>query len=94
MRRVSTLLGALALLGAACASPQPGAGEVAPATTATSLAEPAATTTTAAAATTTTEAARAEGPAAPDFSLELGSGGTFRLSAEQKPVYLVFWAEW
>lgn len=32
--------------------------------------------------------------AAPDFELTLGEGGTFSLSAEQKPVYLVFWAEW
>lgn len=31
---------------------------------------------------------------APDFALALGDGGTFRLSEEQKPVYLVFWAEW
>ncbi len=34
------------------------------------------------------------GPAAPDFELTLGDGSTFRLSDEQKPVYLVFWAEW
>ncbi len=35
-----------------------------------------------------------EGPAAPDFTLALGDGGEFTLSAEQKPVYLIFWAEW
>ena len=35
-----------------------------------------------------------DGPAAPDFALALGSGETFVLSDEQKPVYLVFWAEW
>ena len=34
------------------------------------------------------------GPAAPDFSLTLGNGDTFVLSREQKPVYMVFWAEW
>lgn len=34
------------------------------------------------------------GPPAPDFSLVLGDGGDFTLSDEQKPVYLVFWAEW
>jgi len=31
---------------------------------------------------------------APDFQLELGDGSTFNLRDEQKPVYLVFWAEW
>lgn len=31
---------------------------------------------------------------APDFTLALGSGGTFTLSDSEKPVYLVFWAEW
>lgn len=35
-----------------------------------------------------------EGPPAPDFTLALGDGGVFTLSEEQKPVYLVFWAEW
>lgn len=38
--------------------------------------------------------ARPQGPAAPDFELALGTGGSFSLSAEQKPVYMVFWAEW
>lgn len=32
--------------------------------------------------------------AAPDFTLGLGDGGTFVLSEEARPVYLVFWAEW
>jgi hypothetical protein len=31
---------------------------------------------------------------APDFALGLGDGGTFVLSEEARPVYLVFWAEW
>ena len=31
---------------------------------------------------------------APDFALGLGDGGTFVLSEEVRPVYLVFWAEW
>lgn len=34
------------------------------------------------------------GPPAPDFVLELSGGSVFVLSQEQKPVYLVFWAEW
>ncbi len=50
------------------------------------------TTSTAAPTTTTTEAH--DRPGAPDFTLELGNGGTFTLSAEPRPVYLVFWAEW
>jgi len=33
-------------------------------------------------------------PIAPDFTLELGAGGSFTLSEGEKPVYLVFWAEW
>ena len=35
-----------------------------------------------------------DGPPAPDFSLALADGTEFILSAEQKPVYMVFWAEW
>lgn len=35
-----------------------------------------------------------DGPPAPDFELVLSDGSTFRLSDEQKPVYIVFWAEW
>jgi len=33
-------------------------------------------------------------PLAPDFTLELGDGSSFTLSEGEKPVYLVFWAEW
>jgi hypothetical protein len=33
-------------------------------------------------------------PLAPDFTLELGGGGSYTLSEGEKPVYLVFWAEW
>jgi len=35
-----------------------------------------------------------DGPPAPDFILALADGTEFTLSAEQKPVYMVFWAEW
>ena len=41
-----------------------------------------------------TTAVAAPGPPAPDFTLALGDGGEFTLSEEQKPVYMVFWAEW
>ena len=41
--------------------------------------------------TTTTSSGR---PVAPDFTLELGSGGEYTLSEGFKPVYMVFWAEW
>ena len=34
------------------------------------------------------------GPPAPDFALALHDGLGFVLSEEQKPVYMVFWAEW
>ena len=35
-----------------------------------------------------------DGPPAPDFALALHDGLGFVLSAEEKPVYMVFWAEW
>jgi len=37
---------------------------------------------------------RPEGPSAPDFTMVLASGESFTLSDEQKPVYMIFWAEW
>ncbi len=43
---------------------------------------------------TVTTGGGTEGPAAPDFTLALGDGGTYTLSEGAKPVYLVFWAEW
>jgi hypothetical protein len=32
--------------------------------------------------------------AAPDFTLALHGGGSYTLSDENRPVYLLFWAEW
>ena len=49
------------------------------------------TTTSAAPGQTTTTSDR---EIAPDFTLELGDGGEYTLSEGEKPVYLVFWAEW
>lgn len=40
------------------------------------------------------EASPSGRPFAPDFTLELGDGGSYTLSEAEKPVYLVFWAEW
>ena len=44
--------------------------------------------------TSTTTRVRPDGRDAPDFALALGQGGEFRLSDEERPVYMVFWAEW
>ena len=38
--------------------------------------------------------AEVPGESAPDFTMALADGTDFTLSAEQKPVYMVFWAEW
>lgn len=63
-------------------------------TTAGSVDEAAPTTTdTTAPASETTETTSGR-PVAPDFTLALGDGGEFTLSEGEKPVYLVFWAEW
>jgi hypothetical protein len=43
---------------------------------------------------TTAVPAESQGPIAPDFTLTLGDGGTYTLSEGEKPVYMVFWAEW
>ncbi|HSG79376.1 MAG TPA: hypothetical protein VLD62_07350 [Acidimicrobiia bacterium] len=64
-----------------------GAATTAPPATAV----PSATTSTAAPPPTRV---KPEGEDAPDFTLSLGEGGSFTLSDEQKPVYMVFWAEW
>lgn len=46
------------------------------------------------ASTTPTTTTTVPADALPDFALELGTGGTFVLSEEARPVFLVFWAEW
>lgn len=91
---------ALFLLLAACASPDGGATTTAPEadmpTTTGTVSDPtvdtdgAVTTTSQPEATETTS----DRPLAPDFTLELGDGGTYTLSDSERPVYLVFWAEW
>jgi len=51
-------------------------------------------TSAASSGTATETSVAADDSAALDFELLLSDGSTFRLSDEEKPVYLVFWAEW
>ncbi|HXV70224.1 MAG TPA: hypothetical protein VEB69_02385 [Acidimicrobiia bacterium] len=99
MRRILFLLFALSLVVGACSDGESAftTGSVAATTLPTDPGtsapageddEPTATTTP---QTTTTLSDR---PLAPDFTLELGDGGSYTLSEGAKPVYLVFWAEW
>jgi hypothetical protein len=63
----------------------------------TTAATPDTTTTLNAGDTTTSEGdttTTSDRDLAPDFTLELGDGGTYTLSDGARPVYLVFWAEW
>ncbi len=110
MTRTTSLLIALGLAAAACgtAATDVGSQDPAPAATeATSAATQQSTTqaTEGSAATTppettaTSESAQApalvaEGPAAPNFTLALADGSTYELASAERPVMLVFWAEW
>lgn len=103
MRRTGLLIAALAVVAASC-----GGGSDAPTSTTGSPESPVTTSPVTTSPVTTspvttsppgaeepaTTVPTVEGPTAPDFTLALGDGGEFTLSAEQKPVYLVFWAEW
>jgi len=44
--------------------------------------------------TAVTEAPRTEGPSAPGFVTTLADGSKFSLVEHDRPVYLIFWAEW
>lgn len=98
MRRMFGSLAALAVVLAACnpagtepaASTTPASSTSSSLTTVTSDTEGQATTTP----SPTTTVVTSDRPLAPDFTLELGDGGSYTLSAGSKPVYLVFWAEW
>src|SRR5690554_6804242 len=79
----------VAVLLAACTS---GTGGPAPTTTPSDSGP--ATTSTTIPATTTVATIGHDRELAPDFSLELHSGEVFTLSETDKPVYLIFWAEW
>lgn len=98
MRRILFLLFALSLVVGACSdgestSTTDGAAATTlptdPGTTAPAEEDDPTTTTTPEATTTLSDR-----PLAPDFTLELGDGGSYTLSEGAKPVYLVFWAEW
>jgi cytochrome oxidase Cu insertion factor (SCO1/SenC/PrrC family) len=106
MRRILMLVG-FALVVSACggAGGSESTVSTAPSEAAQSTAAPtsdAAATTSGPSASesepTSTSATPAEqsfdGPPAPDFELTLADGSTFTLAGEQKPVYMVFWAEW
>lgn len=104
MRR--TLLAALALIAVSCGGSTAVTTTIPAVTTTTGTTVVSTTagspTTTVAATTappttmaeTTTTRPRPEGEAAPDFTLELGEGGSFTLSEHHRPVFLLFWAEW
>jgi len=101
VRRLLSLIAALSLVAGACSDGDgdsaPTTGDVVPTTevgapgTTGPTADDGGTTTSTAPEGTTTLSDR---PLAPDFTLELGDGGSYTLSEGAKPVYLVFWAEW
>ncbi len=102
--RTRLLAISLLLLAAACGGTDT-TGSSAPAATVASSAPqtagspdstsaPDSTENPSATAAPTTEALRAEGPAAPSFVTTLSDGSQFDMGAHDKPVYLVFWAEW
>ncbi|MGA7228034.1 MAG: hypothetical protein WBZ40_10255 [Acidimicrobiia bacterium] len=96
MRRAWMTLAALTLVLAACGDSLGGAADRSTTTSGTMVEESAPST--AAGVTPATEAGEPDITSgrspAPDFTLELGDGGAYSLSEGEKPVYLVFWAEW
>ena len=89
---LTRLLALTVVVGACGAAPASNAiGEPAPTTPASS---PSSDLPPPAAGGGTTVPSEPQGPIAPDFTLALGDGGAFTLSEGEKPVYMVFWAEW
>ena len=92
----SVVLCVLVLVGSACAgdsgttTTNADPGDTTVATSATTTSPGAGETTTSPEETPTTS----DRDLAPDFTLELGDGGSYTLSDGARPVYLVFWAEW
>jgi len=99
MRRITLAAVAFILVLGACGGSETGGTAASTTTVApTSTTEGPGTTgapgTTSAPSETTTTRVPPDGDPAPDFTLALGDGGSFTLSDEQKPVYMIFWAEW
>ena len=86
--RFSVIVLAFGLLAGACASAAPETS-----TTGTVL-ETASTQSASTDATVAPQKTPPEGPEAPDFTTILASGEPYTLSEADKPVYLIFWAEW
>ena len=108
MRRLSLVI-ALALALSACGGTESDTAETAASSSTTDAVSSTAAPTTgqseapgasegtddpAPAATEAPAAPSFDGPPAPDFELVLSNGETFTVSGEQKPIYMVFWAEW
>jgi len=92
MRRIALVV-SLMLVAAACASgTQTGAADATATNPTTTAPVPAGDTS--AQDESVDLFPRPEGPLAPDFTMTLASGETFTLSNAQKPVYMIFWAEW
>ncbi|MEK7251980.1 MAG: hypothetical protein AAB198_01820 [Actinomycetota bacterium] len=95
MRRIFALL---VVLGACSSAPTAGTVATTSTTMSTTTTTLGTTTVTGPAGTETTTTivprVRPQGEDAPDFTLALGEGGTFVLSEEHRPVFLLFWAEW
>ncbi|MFQ5967816.1 MAG: hypothetical protein ACE5MI_09415 [Acidimicrobiia bacterium] len=96
--RASLALFALSLLASACGggaepAPTPTLAATAPTSSVTEV-PPATEASPTTEVPVPTEPATALGPPAPDFTLALSNGDSFVLSAQEKPVYMVFWAEW
>ncbi len=84
MKRIVLLL-AVSLVAAACSSAGEGSADVGDGST---------SPTTQATSTDAPGGERPDGPDAPNFTFALASGESFTLYDQQKPVYMIFWAEW
>ena len=93
-RRRARSLGLVILALAAVACGASAADPFEPSDPASSIASSSNPAATSPSSVATNATATDDRPAAPDFTLVLGDGASYTLSADPKPVYLVFWAEW